>query len=105
VVIGTGGGIGRRNGFRFHRREAWGFKSPPVHFQGVTGEVHPDGLDPAAAFAAANAAATDAELEWGILEAVRLGALDVARVLSRQLEERQAATRMAGAGSMTVVPR
>jgi hypothetical protein len=32
---------------------------------------------------------TDAEMERGILDAVRLGALDVARVLARQLEERR----------------
>jgi hypothetical protein len=34
---------------------------------------------------------TDAELEWGILDAVRLGLGDVARTLSGQLEERRRA--------------
>lgn len=55
----------------------------------VTTEAPPDGGSPAAALGAANAAATDEELERGILEAVALGALDVARVLSGQLEARR----------------
>src|SRR5258707_15762044 len=28
---GEGGGIGRRTGFRFQRRKAWGFESLPSH--------------------------------------------------------------------------
>src|SRR3981189_2858255 len=30
-LAGEGGGIGRRTGFRFQRRKAWGFESLPSH--------------------------------------------------------------------------
>ncbi len=43
-----------------------------------------------------NSEPTEAELERGILEAVRLGLADVARTLSRRLERRR------GAGSNVV---
>ena len=48
------------------------------------------------ALAVQNSEPTEAELERGILEAVRLGLGDVARTLSRRLERRR------GAGSNVV---
>ncbi len=39
---GAGGEIGRRSGFRFHRRKAWGFESPPAHHEEIIGEPGTD---------------------------------------------------------------
>ena len=45
----TSGGIGRRTGFRFRRRKAWGFKSLLVHSTSAATAVV---LDPAVEFSA-----------------------------------------------------
>jgi hypothetical protein len=45
-----------------------------------------------------NSEPTEAELERGILEAVRLGLADVARTLSRRLERRR------GGGNVVTLP-
>jgi hypothetical protein len=46
-----------------------------------------------------NSEPTEAELERGILEAVRLGLADVARTLSRRLERRRS-----GEGNVVTLP-
>ena len=46
-----------------------------------------------------NSEPTEADLERGILEAVRLGLADVARTLSRRLERRRA-----GEGNVVALP-
>jgi integrase len=53
----TGGEIGRRSGFRFRRRKAYGFDSLPVHFRILTIESRIELFDVPPRSAAANATA------------------------------------------------